>query len=93
MCIRDRDKICTELGKNSKSVEQRIRRTAAIGMANLASLGIEDSSNTVFNEYSTTLYNFEQVKNEMDYIRGKSNTHGKVNVKKFINGFIAYGNK
>lgn len=87
------DKICVELGKNSKSVEQRIRRTAAIGMANLASLGIEDSSNTVFNEYSTTLYNFEQVKNEMDYIRGKSNTHGKVNVKKFINGLIAYGKK
>jgi len=71
-------------------IEQRIRRTALIGMKSLANLGIEDYMNEVFIEYSNGLYNFEQVKTEMDYIRGKSKKRGKVNLKKFIDGMVFY---
>lgn len=74
----------------TKSMEQRIRRTAAVGLANLANLGIEDYMNEIFVEYSNGLYSFEQVKLEMDYIRGKTTKRGTVNLKKFIDGMVFY---
>jgi two-component system response regulator YcbB len=79
--------------ENYKSIEQRIRRTALIGMKSLANLGIEDYMNETFLEYSTSLYNFEEVKRQMDFIRGKRNEGGKVNVKKFLEGLIIYCDK
>ena len=82
--------ICQKYDANPKSVEQRIRRTAMTGMVNLAHLGLEDYMNEVFTEYSSGLYNFSEVKREMDYIRGKSNVHGKVNIRKFIDGLVFY---
>ncbi len=74
----------------TKSMEQRIRRTAAVGLTNLANIGIEDYMNEIFVEYSNGLYSFEQVKIDMDYIRGKSNRRGGVNLKKFIDGMVFY---
>lgn len=82
--------ICARFGYNSKSVEQRIRRTAAVGLTNLAHLGIEDYMNDTFLEYSNGLYNFSEVKYEMDYIRGKVKNRGKVSIRKFIDGLIIY---
>ena len=70
-------------------VEQRIRRAAAAGMSNLASLGIEDYANDVFTEYAGTLFNFEQVRKEMNCIRGKSEEHGKVSVRRFLYALAA----
>jgi two-component system response regulator YcbB len=83
--------ICSIFADNPKTLEQRIRRTANIGMINLANLGIEDYMNEIFTEYSNGLYNFEQLKTEMDFIRGKSRKRGKVNIKKFIDGLVYYG--
>lgn len=84
----------TELLENftdqTKSMEQRIRRTATVGLINLANLGIEDYMNETFVEYSNGLYSFEQVKIEMDYIRGKGRKRGKVNLKKFLDGMVFY---
>lgn len=78
---------------NPKSLEQKIRRAASVGMSNIANLGIEDYMNDVFIEYSNGLYNFEQVKKEMDYIRGKSKKRGKVNIRKFLEGMVFYCEK
>lgn len=84
--------LCGYISKeNSKIVEQRMRRAAAVGMKNIAHIGIEDYMNEIFTEYSNGLYNFEQIKIEMDYNRGKSKKRGKVNLKKFIDGIIYYG--
>jgi len=85
--------LLTIFNKNYKSIEQRIRRTALIGMKSLANLGIEDYMNETFLEYSTSLYNFEEIKRQMDFIRGKRNEGGKVNVKKFLEGLIIYCDK
>lgn len=85
--------LCNQFGFNSKTVEQRIRRTATIGMVNLAHLGIEDYMNDTFLEYSNGLYNFSEVKREMDYIRGQSKSHGKVSLRKFIDGIVLYCEK
>ncbi|MDR7857837.1 response regulator [Tissierella sp.] len=82
--------LCSLFNDNPKTMEQRIRRTATVGMINLANIGIEDYMNEIFTEYSNGLYNFEQLKTEMDFIRGKSKKRGKVNIKKFIDGIIYY---
>lgn len=84
--------LCSKFTDQPKTMEQRIRRTALVGMVNLANLGIEDYMNETFTEYSSGLYNFEQIKIEMDYIRGKSKKRGKVNIKKFIDGLVFYSN-
>lgn len=84
--------LCSKFTDQPKTMEQRIRRTAMVGMVNLANLGIEDYLNETFTEYSNGLYNFEQVKIEMDHIRGKSSKRGKVNIKKFFDGMVFYCN-
>lgn len=76
------------LKTNSKSMDQRIRRAISKGLSNISHLGIEDYMNEVFIMYSSSLFNFEEVKNEMDYIRGKRNSPGKINIRKFIDGLI-----
>lgn len=85
--------LCSKFTDNPKSMEQRIRRTATVGMVNLANIGIEDYMNDVFVDYSNGIYNFEQIKKEMDFIRGKSSERGKVSLKKFIQGMAFYCEK
>lgn len=85
--------LCSHFSDNPKSMEQRIRRTAFTGLVDLANLGIEDYMNEVFVEYSNSLYSFEQVKKEMDFIRKKAKDRGKVNLKKFIDGLLFYCEK
>ncbi len=85
--------LCSRFTDNPKTMEQRIRRTATVGLINLANIGIEDNINEIFVEYSNGLYNFEQVKIEMDYIRGKTKKRGRVNIKKFLDGIVYYGKR
>lgn len=81
MTLRD---ICSLFSDSPKSMEQRIRRAAAAGLANMANLGLDDYGNEIFNEYASRLFNFQQVRKEMDFIQGKSTQHGNVRIKKFI---------
>lgn len=83
-------RLLSQFSENPKSVEQRIRRAAFTGLVNLAHLGLEDYSNDVFTEFSNTLYNFEQVRREMDYIRRKSDKHGNVKIRSFLNALLSY---
>ena len=83
-------RLLSQFSENPKSVEQRIRRAASTGLVNLAHLGLEDYSNDVFTQFSNTLYNFEQVRREMDYIRRKSDKHGNVKIRSFLNALLSY---
>ncbi|MCT4508314.1 MAG: response regulator [Tepidibacter sp.] len=80
--------MCKKLSNNPKAMEQRIRRAINKALNNIASLGIEDYMNNDFSTYSNLVFNFEDVKTQMDYIRGKSSVCGKISVKKFIEGLI-----
>ena len=80
--------ICGELSDAPKSMEQRMRRAVKTGLTNLAHLGIEDFMNDTFTDYSSTLFPFEEVRTEMDYIRGKRAYGGKVSLKKFIESLM-----
>ncbi|MDD4833897.1 MAG: response regulator [Lutispora sp.] len=69
---------------DSKTVEMRIRRAVGKAIKNIATLGIEDFANEKFVLYSSSLFDYIEIKNEMDFIRGKSKAGGKINVKTFI---------
>ncbi|KDR95787.1 two-component system, response regulator YcbB [Peptoclostridium litorale DSM 5388] len=73
---------------NKGAIEQRIRRAVKSALSNMAHLGIEDYYNDIFVKYSATLFDFGEVRREMDFIREKSAHSGKVNVKKFIEGVL-----
>lgn len=85
--------ICERFNENPKTLEQKIRRTAMIGLENLAYLGLEDNLNEQFLEFSNSLYNFKEVKTEMDFIREEGTRRGKVNVRKFLDGLVYYVTK
>ena len=75
---------------NAKSMEQRIRRAVNAGLTNLANMGIEDYSNDTFHDFAGSIYSFEQIRKEMDYIRGRSDSYGKVSLKSFLNSLVFY---
>ena len=81
-------RLCEILSDAPKNMEQRIRRAIAAGMSNLAHLGVEDYMNETFTEFSNTLFPFEEIRCEMDYIRGKRRYGGKVTIKKFIDALM-----
>lgn len=80
--------LCELLSDAPKNMEQRVRRAIAVGMSNLAHLGIEDFMNETFTAYSSTLFPFEEIRAEMDHIRGKRRYGGKVSIKKFIDSLM-----
>lgn len=80
--------MCEAVSASPKNMEQRVRRAIAAGMNNIAHMGIEDFMNETFMRYSSTLFSFEDVRSEMDHIRGKSPYSGKISIKKFIDGLM-----
>lgn len=80
--------VCALLSDQPKAMEQRLRRAINKGLVNLANLGLEDYMNDVFVKYASSLYDFESVRAEMDFIRGRKTAGGKINVKKFIDNLM-----
>lgn len=80
--------LAEKVGQDVKTIEQRVRRTIAKALQNVASLGVEDYYNEKFQAYSTSLFDFKEVRQEMNFIQGKSTYHGKINVKKFLEGLL-----
>lgn len=73
---------------NTSTIEQRIRRTISKVLQNISNLGIEDYGNEIFLKYSGTIFDFKEVRKQMDYERGKSPYCGKISVKKFFEGIL-----
>lgn len=78
----------TNMRTNPSTIEQRIRRIIQKSLVNIAEFGIDDYYNPTFIEYSTLLFDFSQVKQEMNYIQGSSDRKGMINIKKFMEGII-----
>jgi len=76
------------LKANKKALEQRIRRTIQKAMETISELGCDDYSNSIFMEYSTLLFDFKQVRQEMRHINNDLEEPGKINTKKFIESII-----
>jgi two-component system response regulator YcbB len=85
-----REEGCEEnINANKKALEQRVRRTIQKAFLTIAELGCEDYSNSIFMEYSTLLFDFKQIRQEIRHINNPLEEPGKTSVKKFIEGIIA----
>lgn len=76
----------SDVKKESKAMEQRIRRTIMTAVNNLASLGAIDYTNSEFEYYSPRYFDFQEVRNYMVHIReGRMDqSKVKINIKKFL---------
>lgn len=77
-----------DMGKSNdiKAIEMRIRRAANKALKNVASMGIENYYSEYFLRFASVIFDFAEVKKEMDYLRGKRESGGKINIKKFLEG-------
>lgn len=73
----------------ARAIEQRIRRVILKALENIALLGHDDYYNDKFVKYSTVLFDFKQVKQEIRYIENPREERGKINVRKFVEGVIS----
>lgn len=83
-------RVAAEKLETSKNLEQRMRRAIKKGLTNVANLGIDDYSNEVFQVYANYVFDFKNIKDEMDFIKGSSSGGGRVNISKFIEGLLLY---
>ena len=73
-----------DISKESKAIEQRIRRTIFAAMINLANLGIVDYTNSEFEYYAPRYFDFTDIRQLMVQIKANSDRKIKINIKKFI---------
>lgn len=74
-----------EIMKESKAIEQRIRRTINASMINIATLGVVDYTNPEFEYYAPRYFEFSEIRTIMKSIeKEESPKKVKVNVKKFL---------
>ena len=70
--------------KESKAIEQRVRRTILASMINLANLGIVDYTNSEFEYYTPRYFDLTDIRYLMQQIENNAQRKAKVNIKKFI---------
>lgn len=73
-----------EISKETKAIEQRIRRTIFASMINLANLGIVDYTNSEFEYYAPRFFDLTEIRQLMSQIENNEDRKVKINIKKFI---------
>ncbi len=75
--------------KEAKASEQRVRRAIHQAFNNLASIGLTDYGNPIFENYASKFFDFSQVRMKMLELDGKAkyNTPCRLNIRKFIEVF------
>jgi two-component system, response regulator YcbB len=76
-----------EIKKEIKAGEQRIRRTIHQAFEHIASLGLTDYTNPKFENYSSSFFDYSQIRMKMLEMEGKipdASSHTRINIKKFI---------
>lgn len=78
----------TEIKKEIKACEQRIRRAIHQALEHIASLGLTDYTNPKFENYASSFFDYSQVRMKMLELEGKKgheeNCNTRINIKKFI---------
>lgn len=75
-----------DINKESKAIEQRIRRTILTAINNLATLGSIDYTNPEFEYYAPRYFDFQEIRNRMKQIQEDDHKpiKTKVNIRKFL---------
>ncbi|WP_125588213.1 DNA-binding domain-containing protein [Companilactobacillus jidongensis] len=71
-----------------KVLLQRIRRSVKTGLTNLANISIDNLGDEIVVEYSNMLYEYRNVRNEMQFLEGNRSAGGKVSLQKFFDGLV-----
>ena len=61
-----------------KNLEQRMRRAMKKGLSNAAALAIEDYGNEILQTYAGYVFDFCNIREEMDYIKGIRAAKGRM---------------
>ena len=85
-------RVAEERGDSVKNLEQRIRRAMKKGLTNVASAALADYESEVFQIYGNYVFDFKSIRDEMDFLEGKSKSGGRVSISHFMEGLILYGN-
>ncbi len=75
-----------DVPKESKAIEQRIRRTISAAVNNIASMGIVDYTSPQFEYYAPRYFDFQDIRLRMKQIEEdfQTTTRVKINIKKFL---------
>jgi two-component system response regulator YcbB len=71
-----------------RAMEQRIRRTIARAMANVARLGLEQPAHPVFQRYGSRFFPPAELKKQMRYLEGRSKRQGRVHTRVFLEALL-----
>ncbi len=77
----------TDLQREIKASEQRVRRAVHQALVHIASLGLTDYTNPKFENYASKFFDFSQVRSAMIDLEEKPDAnafHSRINIKKFI---------
>lgn len=77
----------SDLRKEIKASEQRVRRAILDGLNHLASIGLTDYSNPKFEEYASIFFNFTEIRKKMLELENDiepAMSHSHINTKKFV---------
>lgn len=80
----EEDDETSPISMDERAIEQRIRRTIAAALQNLAALGLEHPESEIFQHYAHRFFDFLEVRNEMRFLKEETPYHGKVSVRRFL---------
>lgn len=86
IALHEKEKYQKNISPNA--IEQRIRRLIQKALTHISECGLNDFGNPNFDRYSSYLFDFQQVRREMDFLKGNSSLGGKINIRKFAEGII-----
>lgn len=86
------EEVALSRGDTSKNMEQRMRRAIKKGLSNVASIGLSDYGNDIFQLYANYVFDFKSIKDEMECIEGRNENGGRVAIPKFVEGLLMYKN-
>ncbi|SIS58871.1 response regulator [Salimicrobium flavidum] len=72
------------LQREVKAAEQRVRRAVHQAISHIASLGLDDFGNPVFDKYASAFFDYEQVRKKMMELEKGKRHRIRVDTKKFI---------
>lgn len=79
--------LSSQIAKEVKASEQRVRRAISQSLTHLASLGLMDYSNEKFEEYSSSFFDFTEIRKKMLELESStkpSESKVRINMKKFV---------
>lgn len=75
----------TEVNREIKAIEQRIRRAVLVALTNMASIGLTDYAHPKFEYYAPLFFDFNDVRTKMKELeKEETKSKVKINVKKFL---------